>query len=585
MPPSVADAAGLSGPALAVSPTGRTRRPEGPLMTQGRPKILLTSVVRPFGPRHGDAFSTTAQALWQQLWAQDVFRVEDPSYHWGLDVIAANIQAPTVVLHYPTLRELSRELRNGYDYVGVSFNPPTFHKLQAMVPVIREHAPNATLILGGYGTALRDDELEGMYDLLCREEGIRFFRRLLGEEERPFKNPVMTFQSSLFSLPLMKRGAPIFGGVGCKNGCDFCMTSAYFKKEHHRFQRSGDDMFEAILEVKRADPRVGAFVMYDEDLLLDKTRGMEFLEACRRSDERFSLSVFGSVKALSQYEPTQLAEMGISMAWIGFEGMQAGYDKQKGVRYDELFAGLNRVGISVAASMIIGFDYQTPDIIEREYAELMRLRPTVCQFLIYGPSRGSALYDRLEREGRLTDVVQDLYPMMDGFTLGFHHPNISAPRLQRIAADLYRGEYEFLGPTVYRSLEVALKGYRTLKDRSEPRLRLRAEIQKDLLRKGQATRRLGLRYAPNTLVRTRIAKLFREIDSEIGPPPPMLKTASHLMVGAGAWTRFKFRVNGFSQVSPRRNEYNFADGEHSAPLRQRIHRRVRSRMPKPFGTI
>ena len=62
-------------------------------MINGKPKILLSSVTRPFGKRHGDAFSTSAQALYQQLWAQDVFRVEVPSYHWGLDVIAANIEA------------------------------------------------------------------------------------------------------------------------------------------------------------------------------------------------------------------------------------------------------------------------------------------------------------------------------------------------------------------------------------------------------------------------------------------------------------------------------------------------------------
>ena len=174
-------------------------------MKNSKPKILLTSVIQPFGKRHGDAFSTTPQALLQLMWAQDIFRIEDPAYHWGLDVIANNIDAPTVVLHYPTMRELIRELKKGYDYVGISFNPPTFHKLKKMVPVIRKYAPGAKIVLGGHGTALRDDELEGYYDLLCREEGIAYFRELLGEplEGRQFKTPPIVFKS----LPLLAAAA------------------------------------------------------------------------------------------------------------------------------------------------------------------------------------------------------------------------------------------------------------------------------------------------------------------------------------------------------------------------------------------
>lgn len=553
-------------------------------MRNGKPKILLSSVTRPFGKRHGDAFSTSAQALYQQLWAQDVFRVEVPSYHWGLDVIAANIEAPTVVLHYPTLRELADELKNGYDYVGLSFNPPTLHKLRKMIPVIRKHAPDAKIILGGYGTAMRDDELEGLYDLICRGEGIAFFRELLGEEDKPFRNPVFVFKSALMSLPMMGRTAPLFGGVGCANGCDFCWTSYYFKKKHIRFLQTGDEMMDAIVAIKRADPKVGGFIVYDEDLLLNEKRGREFLAAVRESDERFSLSVFASVKALSKYEPTELAEMGLSMVWIGFEGMQAGYEKQVGKSYEELFRELKNVGISVAASMIIGFDYQTPEIIEREYAELMRLKPTVCQFLIYGPSRGTPLYERLDEEGRLGDVITHLPIMADGFTLAFDHPHISAPTMKNIARQLYEGEYEHLGSTAFRSIEVALMGYRALKDRPEPRLQIRAEIQKKLLRKAQAAKKAGIMFAPNNLVRARVEYLYDEIEREIGPPPGYIDVASNLVLAAGGWTKLKFAVQDAAQVSSRRYVYNFEEPRTLGTMGRSLRRKI-AKIPRPFGPI
>ena len=530
------------------------------------PKILLTSVTRPFGKRHGDAFTTQTRAMHQLMWAQDMFLIEDPSYHWGLDLIAYNIEAPTVVLHYPSLRELASELRRGhYDYVGISFNPPVFHKLKKMIPVIREAAPDTKIILGGHGTALRDDELAGLYDILCREEGVRFFRKFLGEPERAYKTPPFVFESSLFSLPLLGKTAPIFGAVGCANGCDFCMTSHYFKKQHLRFLETGQDVLNAILEVQRADPGCESFVIYDEDLLLNQTRGREFLEACRNTDARFTISVFASVKALSQYEPTELAEMGVNSAWIGFEGMKAGYAKQEGKSYEQLFKDLNSVGIGAAASMIVGFDYHTPEIIEREFSELLRLKPMVSQFLIYGPTRGSALYDRMASEKRLTEVADFMYPMMDGSSLGFHHPAISAPRMEAITKQLYRDEYEYLGPTIYRTIDVTLQGYRTLKNATEPRLKIRAQMQLEFLRHAFAAKRIGMVFAPNNLVQNRIEHLYEELEREIGKAPTFQEIQSVAVLPFGWLTRHKLKFDSLKQSPPLRHEYNMRASFRSWP--------------------
>ena len=521
-----------------------------------KPKLLLTSVVRPFGKRHGDAFSTTTSALWQMMWAQDIFRIEDPAYHWGLDIIANNIDLPTVVLHYPSLDELARELEQGYDYIGISFNPPTFHKLQQMVPVIRKVAPQTKIVLGGHGTVLREDEIGQYGDLFCRGEGIQFFRKLFDLPDKPFRQPPFVFTSSLFSLPLLGKTAPIFGGVGCKNGCDFCMTSAFFKREHHRFLETGEEMVEAIHSVQRADPAVESFVMYDEDLLLNQERGRSFLEACRKSDARFAISVFGSVKALSQYEPTELAEMGINSVWVGFEGMESNYDKQKGKSYEQLFNDLRSVGIAPAASMIVGFDYQDETTIEKEFAALLRLRPAICQFLIYGPTRGTKLYERMQRDGRLNQIENRLYPAMDGFSLGFDHPKLSAPTMEKLVRELYRGEYEYLGPTVYRTIETSLEGYKNLKNRTEPRLKIRAEMQRDFLLHSQAAKTIGLRFAPNAPVRAYIERTYADVEAELGPPQRAQRMQDALVVPFGYLTKARFALTPMRQAAPRRLEYN-----------------------------
>ena len=57
------------------------------------------------------------------------------------------------------------------------------HKMKEAVALIRQHAPGSKIVLGGYGTVLKDDVLKPFADYICREEGVGYFRRLLGEPE------------------------------------------------------------------------------------------------------------------------------------------------------------------------------------------------------------------------------------------------------------------------------------------------------------------------------------------------------------------------------------------------------------------
>ena len=144
-------------------------------------KVLLTSVCRPLGPKHGDAPSVGYELLYGQVTrAQGLFSPRTVNIHFSLEYIAENLDAPTVVLQYPSKRELIRELKKGYDYVGVSFLLAVMHKMKETVALIRQYAPNSKIVLGGYGTVLKDEALKPYGDYICREEGVAFFRRLAG---------------------------------------------------------------------------------------------------------------------------------------------------------------------------------------------------------------------------------------------------------------------------------------------------------------------------------------------------------------------------------------------------------------------
>ncbi len=74
-------------------------------------KILLTSVCRPFGMKHGDGFGVAAEGTHQIMWAQGPFRVRATTTQWGIDFIAENLKTPTVTMHYPTMKQFISEIK------------------------------------------------------------------------------------------------------------------------------------------------------------------------------------------------------------------------------------------------------------------------------------------------------------------------------------------------------------------------------------------------------------------------------------------------------------------------------------------
>ena len=76
--------------------------------------------------------------------------------------------------------------------------------------------------------------------------------------------------------------------------------------------------------------------------------------------------------------------------------------------------------------MIIGFDYQTEDVVAEELDKLMKLKPALSQFLIYGPVPSTPFYERIIKVNLLHEVyIKDpelFYRRADGFTTMIKHP-------------------------------------------------------------------------------------------------------------------------------------------------------------------
>jgi radical SAM superfamily enzyme YgiQ (UPF0313 family) len=545
-------------------------------------KILLTSVCRPLGPKYGDAPSVGYELLYRQvLRAQGIFSPRTVNIHFGLEYIAENLDAPTVVLQYPSKKELIKELSKGYDYVGVSFLMAVMHKMKETVALIRQYAPNSKIVLGGYGTVLKDEVLKPYGDYICREEGVAFFRRLLNEPEipMPYKHPLIVSWLKVFGIRVSGTGK-IFAGLGCPNGCDFCCTSHFFSRKHIKLLPEGKDIYAVAERYLDLDPSL-VFLILDEDFLLNKKRAMEFRECVIKGGKKLSIFAFSSIKAISQYTVEEILEMGIDGFWIGYEGTRSNYAKQQGRPIADILTEFRAHGLTVLTSMIVGFDYQNQEVVAEELAGLMKLKPSLAQFLIYGPVPGTPFHERIIKENLLHDIYttdKDLfYRRADGFRTMIKHPTLSPEQIEDIQRWCFEQDFQRLGPSIYRVLEARLLGYQKLKHSLNPILRQKAEYYATELRVAYPVFLAGRLLGPNATVRRWIGDLERRIHAELGRPTFGERSKSALAVGAALWTALTLKLDLFQHPRLIRTTYRLPDKRWSAfEMWEELQRKVAS---------
>jgi radical SAM superfamily enzyme YgiQ (UPF0313 family) len=495
--------------------------------------------------------------------AQGLFSPRSHHIAFSLEYIAENLEAPTGVLQYPSRKELIRELQCGYSIVGVSFVLATYHRMKEVVALIREYSPQSQIVLGGYGTVAPDEMLSPYGDHICREEGVGFMRRLLGEPEiqMPYRHPLIINPLRVFGRKASRTGI-VFGGLGCPNGCDFCCTSHYFKRKHIRLLPTGADIYQVVERYLEVDPKMSILII-DEDFLLNRRRAMEFRDCVLRGGKSLSVFVFASIKALSQYTVTEILEMGIDGMWIGYEGTRSGYAKQAGRPVEEIFEEYRQHGITILASMIVGFPYQTPEIIEEELTGLLALRPVLTQFLIYGPCPGTPFYEQVVREGSiLPKVAHDpelYYRRGTGFYAMVKHPTMTSEEIETAQQYCFEEDFRRLGPALYRSVERWLDGYLKLHNSQNAFLRRQAERIAGDLRKAYPIFLAGRILGPNAQARRGIGQLQSRLHAVLGRPTWQERLQSVGAVGLAAWTGLTLKLHLFQHPPLVRHTFRMPD--------------------------
>jgi haloalkane dehalogenase len=464
--------------------------------------VLLTNACGPYPLAWGqnvlDFFSSRLSR------GQGVFSFTSHSHCWALYLIAENINAWTTVLENPRLDEFEEELKNNYDYVGIQLIGIYTPVVARMIESVRRLSPKSKIVIGGYGVAGLDDPVphdpEGYAayilenaDYVAREEGVRFFRRLLSDQ--PIDRPITQFHTpmggtniqGLEFLPCM----PVPGilvALGCTGGCEFCNTSAFFKAkkivvadpdECYRFMSSAMERMPKFAE--HAPPM--SMTLWDEDFLLDKEYVLRLGRNMREGGliGETGYFCFASMKSLAQFDLDELAACGPEVIWIGVESTYEdavtcdyNFAKRKGRELQGIFKGLHDRGIATVASFIIGFDFHTPDNIQHDIDNLVDLEPVMYQIAPYTPCPGTPFFKRIKEEGRLLPSYSwgDIQIWKDDV---FQTKNFALGELRSIFDEAHEKLMLNNGPSVLNMHNVALSGYERYRDDPREPLRKRAE--------------------------------------------------------------------------------------------------------------
>jgi hypothetical protein len=483
-------------------------------------RILLCSPIKPFGVDGLTSRRDSKIELYhnQLTKYQGVFSMRSHMLSYGLHAIANNIDAQTTVLEFPSLRRLRRELGKGYDIVGIGSIVPNFEKVKIMARAVREIAPRAKIVIGGFCANIENirDMLD--VDYVCAGEGISFMRELLGQSpEFEFQCPdVFSEMREIFGVPLFGLKTPhIPVSLGCPYGCDFCAPSHFFGRKHIKLFKSGRALFEQMVHASRHFRTDVVSFIGDDNFLADQKRARELRDAVVESGRQFNIFLFASADLIERFGVEALAEMGAMKVWIGRESALSPYKKNQGVDIKELVARLRSHGIKTILSSILLLDAHTKENIIRDIQEHLDCRPDFSQFSFYSPSPGTPLHQRLKAEGRLIEGIA--FEEMHAFKQPwFKHPHFTLEEAEYVQEAAYLRDFYELGPSIMRWVETDLIGCVSMKDSSNPNLRRRAQALAKPMPRYRAMLRAVERLAPTSFISGRARQIRERIEAEFG---------------------------------------------------------------------
>jgi len=497
-----------------------------------RQKILLTTPYSPliqqaegdFFPLYPDFYNSVMRCTK----IQGPFTFENFSVWRGLHFIAKNLEAEVTILENPSRKRYVKELLEGnYNWVGILAVVGGFPKIEEMLALVRQRAPQSGTIILGSALIAAPNKLVSLADHRCNKNKLYFFRRLIGQPVKgPLEYPVVYgMHTTVAGVALAAFHTFV---VACDESCDVAFDYASASRPFGLKRESGPFDGAKLFNTLRAsqkearqslDPINGRiplplhFVCENERLLESENQFREFSGLYEDELQRgpgFYISMVHLPQHLAaSVDPERLLQAGVESVWICVEAPSS-WDSEVSVAMDwrSVVCRLQGHGISVVITALatIGGDH---DVVAKDFEYLLNMKATVYHYMPFGITPTS-LRETLGLKPSEEVPVEDVLQVWSA-----QHANKSLdPEMEKkifsAISKFAQMEYKRLGPIVCRQTENVARGYSLYKDSSDPITRKRVRAWGEMLLYSLPMLRLSASFAPNLALKNHIKKIEKD---------------------------------------------------------------------------
>jgi radical SAM superfamily enzyme YgiQ (UPF0313 family) len=243
------------------------------------------------------------------------------------------------------------------------------------------------------------------------------------------------------------------------------------------------------------------------------------------------------------FEVEKLAEMGVSMIWIGRESQFSHYPKNRKIDMKSMVDDLRRHGIKTILSSILLLDEHTRENIREDINDHLTCRPAFSQFSHYAPLPGTPLWDRMSDENRLIPGIpwEDMHAFDEPW---FYHPHFSSQEAKNIQEEAYQRDFHELGPSILRMIETDYEGWEYLRKSDKPHLKNRADFLARQMWKHKTVLAALDYLVPTEKMRKLVRDVRRKVEGSFGSANPFEIAAARGLFLTGRFREFRNRQWG-----------------------------------------
>ena len=294
------------------------------------------------------------------------------------------------------------------DVVGITFHTPSAYHAYEIARRFKSRGicvvmggPHVTLLpeeASQYADVIFIGEAEGLWEDFLKGFEAGSYLRVYQQTCAPLLENIPKARKDLFHRHDHTNGV-LFATRGCPNQCDFCVIAVMYP---HKMRKR--PVAEVAAEYVSFKGKV--IIFWDDNLAGDVSYALELFRAITPYHKWWS-----SQASLQAGQDDRFLEAaarsGCKQLFLGLESIsqQSMAEVKKGFNrvdeYSQIIECIHSYGIAVQAGIVFGFDHDTPEIFKDTLDFLEEAGVQNATFNILTPFPGTALFRKMEAEGRI----------------------------------------------------------------------------------------------------------------------------------------------------------------------------------------